>query len=248
MARRVIHAIRTSLAHPQFVVGVREMASVAPGIAAWGVMTGAAMADSGLSMVAVLMMAVIVFAGSSQLATLPLLAAGAPTWVVLATSFCVNLRFVVFSIHQRPYVMHQPRARRLFSGYLFADLNYVLFVRRFPTPARDPDEVAAQDAYWLGSGLSGWLTWTITGLAGVALAASIPPSWGLGFAGILALFGILCSLATTTLRAAAATISVAASVAVYALPLRLNIIVAIATAVALTTFLQAGTAKREARS
>ena len=63
-------------------------------------------------------MTLLVYAGSSQLAALPLLVAGAPFWVILATGFCVNLRFVVFSLHLRPYLLYMPRWRRLLHGYL----------------------------------------------------------------------------------------------------------------------------------
>ena len=59
-------------------------------------------------------------------------------WVILATAACVNLRFIVFSAHLRPYVAHQRLARRLLNGYLFADMNYVMFIKRFPRPAVDP--------------------------------------------------------------------------------------------------------------
>src|ERR1700712_252921 len=123
------------LRHPEFKVGFREMAAVGPGIAAWGVMTGVAMVKSGISLTAALFMSVFVFAGSSQLAALPLFAAAAPMWVILATAFCVNLRFIVFSVHLRPYVMPLPLAMRMAKGYLFADLNYVLFTQRFPVAA-----------------------------------------------------------------------------------------------------------------
>jgi predicted branched-subunit amino acid permease len=218
--------------HPEFMVGVREMAAVGPGIAAWGVMTGVAMVKSGLSLGAVLFMAVFVFAGSSQLAALPLFAAGAPMWVILATAFCVNLRFIVFSVHLRPYVMHLPFLHRLMKAYLFADLNYVLFIKRFPEPSTNPGGRSARDAYWTGSGVTGWLIWVISSIVGVALAASVPTAWGLGFAGTLALLGLMCSLATSTLRMVAAGVAGAAAVAAYALPLKLNILVAIAAAVA----------------
>ncbi len=224
------------------------MASVAPGIAAWGVMTGVAMIKSGMSLVEVTLMAVLVFAGSSQLAALPLIAAGAPMGVILATSLCVNLRFVVFSAHLRPYVLHQPRSRRLLNAYLFADLNYVLFTRRFPVPADDESGRRAQDAYWAGNGWTGWFTWVGSSFVGIALAASIPLSWGLGFAGILALLGIMCSLATDPWRAVAAAIAGVAAVAALALPLRLNILVAIAAAVAAGLLLErAGPAARWTR-
>jgi len=222
---------------------MQEMAAVGPGIAAWGVMTGVAMVKSGIGLVSVLFMSVLVFAGSSQLAALPLFAASAPMWVILATAFCVNLRFIVFSVHLRPYVMHLPLATRLVKAYLFADLNYVLFVKRFPRPADDDRGRAAQDAYWTASGVTGWLIWVVSSIAGVVLAASVPVEWGLGFAGILALLGIMCSLAVSRLRIFSAGIAGAAAVAAYALPLKLNILVAIAAAVAFGLLMESANAK-----
>ena len=50
-------------------------------------MTGVAMVQSGMSTVEALAMTLLVFAGSSQLAAIPLIAASAPVWVILATSF-----------------------------------------------------------------------------------------------------------------------------------------------------------------
>jgi predicted branched-subunit amino acid permease len=215
-----------------------DSAQVSPGIAAWGLMTGVAMVKSGLSTIEATLMALLVFAGSSQLAAMPLIAAGAPMWVILATAFCVNLRFVVFSAHIRPYVMHLPLWRRLLGGYLMADLSYVLFISRFPHPGEDDVTRQAQEAYALGNGVLNWSSWVGMGLIGIALANSVPPSWGLGFAGILALVGILCSLATTRLRLVSSGVAGAAAVAAFALPLKLNILVAIASAVALCLLLE----------
>jgi predicted branched-subunit amino acid permease len=214
------------------------MAGVAPGIAAWGLMTGVAMVKSGMSTIEALLMGLIVFAGSSQLAAIPLLLAGAPMWIILATAFCVNLRFVVFSAHMRSYVMHLPRWQRMVTGYLTADLTYVLFVKRFPKPAPDVAGRAAQMAYLAGNGGINWFSWTSSSVVGVVLANFIPTEWGLGFAGILALVGMLCSLASSRLRWVSAGIAGAAGVAAFALPLKLNILVAIAVAVALCLLLE----------
>ena len=183
-------------------------------------------------------MGLTVFAGSSQLAAMPLIAAGAPMWVILATAFCVNLRFVVFSAHLRPYIMHQPLWRRMLSGYLTADLSYVLFTRRYPQPSSDPVVRQAQEAYWAGNSAVNWACWTFPGLLGIVLANAVPPAWGLSFAGILALLGVLCSLITDRLRAVSAAVAGAAAVAVFALPLKLNILVAIAAAVAACMLLE----------
>jgi predicted branched-subunit amino acid permease len=217
---------------------MRDMSSVAPGIASWGLMTGVAMVKSGLSLPEALLMGLTVFAGSSQLAAMPLIAAGAPMWVILATAFCVNLRFVVFSAHLRPYVMHLPLWRRMLSGYMTADLSYVMFTRRYPQPSSDPTVRLAQEAYWAGNSTVNWASWTFPGLLGIVLANAIPPAWGLGFAGILALLGVLCSLITDKLRAVSAGVAGAAAVAAFALPLKLNILVAIAAAVAVCMMLE----------
>ena len=72
----------------------------------------------------------------------------------------------------------------------------------------------------------------------MALANFIPTTWGLGFAGILCLVGILCSLASSRLRIMSAGVAGVAAVAAYTLPLKLNIVVAIAAAVLLCLWLE----------
>ena len=230
--------LRTLCRHPEFRRGFTDMAAIAPGIAAWGLMTGVAMVKSGLGTVEALLMALTVFAGSAQLAAIPLMLAGAPVWVILATAFCVNLRFVVFSAHMRPFVMHLPMRRRLLAGYLTGDLTYVLFIQRHPEPAPDAAGRVAQVAYLMGNGSINWFSWTSSSLLGVALAHWIPTHWGLGFAGILALVGLACSLANSRLRGVAAGVAACAGVAAFALPLKLNILVAIAAAVSLCLLLE----------
>jgi predicted branched-subunit amino acid permease len=224
--------------HPEFRRGFRDMLSITPGVAAWGLMTGVAMAEMGMGMVEALLMVFVVFAGSAQLAATPLLLAGAPMWVILATACCVNLRFVVFSAHMRPHVMHLPRWQRLLIGYLTGDLSYVMFVQRYTQAATDDSGRTAQIAYLLGNVICNWACWMVASVLGVVLAEFIPASWGLGFAGILALVAMLFSLASSRLRWVSAAAAAAVGVAAFALPFKLNILVAIASAVALCLVLK----------
>lgn len=214
------------------------MTPLALGLAAWGLMTGVAMVQSGMSVFEAVAMTLLVYAGSSQLAAIPLLVAGAPAWVILATGFCVNLRFVVFSLHLRPYLMHLPRWRRLVNGYLTADLSYVLFTTRYPRPAEDPAGKASQEAFLAGGYCVTWSTWMGMSLLGVALANFIPLAWGLGFAGVLSLVAILCSMSTSRLRMLAMAIAGATAVAAYNLPFKLNIVVGIGVAVLMCFWLE----------
>jgi len=226
--------------HPAFREGLRDMAPVALGIGAWGLMTGVAMVKSGMSVLESVLMTLLVYAGSSQLAAIPLIVAGAPFWVVLATGFCVNLRFVVFSLHLRPYLMHMPRWRRITHGYLTADMSYAMFTGRFPEPASTDDQRANQEAYLTGGYFVTWVAWMGMSLLGVALGNLVPQSWGLGFAGVLSLVGILCSMASSRLRVLAALIAGATAVVAFSLPLKLNIVVAIGVAVLLCFWIEKG--------
>jgi predicted branched-subunit amino acid permease len=215
-------------ARDEFSQGVRDIVGPSLGISAWALVTGVAMIKSGLSVPLAALMSLTVYAGSAQLSALPLLAAGAPLWVLWATAFCVNLRFVIFSAHWRKYFGHLPRGRRLVLAYLATDLNYVLFLRRFPEPKPAPEQVP----YFLGSAAWSWLSWQIPGLLGIALADRVPTEWGLGFAGVLALLGLVYSTLSGRKSWVAAGVAACAAVAAFALPLRLNIVVAIAAGVA----------------
>jgi predicted branched-subunit amino acid permease len=230
--------LRENYQHPAFKEAARNMAPLATGIAAWGLMTGVAMVKSGMSAFEALAMTFLVYAGSSQLAAIPLIVAGAPAWVILATGFCVNLRFVVFSLHLRPYMMHMPRWRRMLNGYLTADMSYAMFTRRFPRPGRTEADLREQEAFLSGNYFVTWGSWMLSGVVGIVLGNLIPTSWGLGFAGVLCLIGILCSLANTPLRRLSAVLAGAAAVAAYSLPLKLNIVAAIAVAVLVSFVLE----------
>jgi predicted branched-subunit amino acid permease len=221
-------AVKAVWREPAFALGARDMAGISLGIAAWGLVTGVTMVNSGLGVPLSLLMSFLVFAGSAQLAAIPLLAAGAPVWVVWATAACVNLRFVIFSAQWRPYFGHLPLRQRLGLGYFCADLNFVAFMKRFPAPRPAPEQVP----YFLGGVATNWTSWQASSVAGIVLADRVPTHWGLGFAGTLALLGLTYSLLTDRSTWIAAAVAAGAAVAAFALPFKLNIVVAIAAAVA----------------
>lgn len=204
------------------------MLPMLPGIAAWGLVTGVAMVKSGLGVGLSLLMSALVYAGSSQLAALPLITSHAPLWVIWLTAFAVNLRFVIYSAQWRWYFGHLPRWQRLLLGYLGADMNYAVFLRRWPEPHPQPGQIP----YYLGGTLVIWGGWQVPSVLGIALADRIPPQWGLGFAGVLALLGMTASLLVDRATRTCGAVAALAAVAAYALPYKLHIIVAVAAAVA----------------
>jgi predicted branched-subunit amino acid permease len=213
--------------HPEFRRGAKDMVGIALGVGAWGLVTGVAMVKS-LGVAQALLMSVLVFAGTAQLAAAPLIAAGAPIWMVWATALCLNLRFVVFSAQWRVYFAQLPRGQRARMAFFCADLNFVHFMRRFPEARPAPEQVP----YFWGGVLVNAGAWHVTSLVGIALGHRVPVEWGLGFAGTLALLGMTYSMLADRATWLPALVSGAAAVAAYALPLKLNMLLAIAAAVA----------------
>ena len=215
--------------HPEFRRGALDMAEISIGIGAWGLITGVAMAKAGLPVGLAVMMSLLVFAGSAQLAVLPLISSGAPVWVIWATAACVNLRFLILSSQWRPYLGVYPLKQRLSMSYFAADLNYVVFLQRFPNAKPQPEQVP----YFWGGVAINWVAWQGLSIAGILLAQDVPAHWGIGFAGTLALLGLTCAMVSDRGTWIAAAVAACAAVAAYALPLKLNIVVAIAAAVAM---------------
>jgi predicted branched-subunit amino acid permease len=228
---RIARVHRKALAaarRPMFRAGLRDCAPMAIGIAAWGLVAGVAMAKSGMGIPLAILMSLLVSAGSSQVAALPLIAGAAPMWVVWATVACVNLRFLVFSFQYRPYFAHLPRRRRVVLSYFMGDTIFAMFLRRYPQARREPGQV---DYFW-GAALVNYGAWQLAVITGIVAGHAIPPEWGIGFAGTMALLALTCSQLRSRSTWVAAFVAACAAVAAYALPLRLNIVVAISAAVA----------------
>ena len=227
--------IGRTVRHPAFRLAALDMAGTSLGIAAWGLVTGVAMVKSGMSVGMAVFMSLLVYAGSAQLAVIPLLTVGAPLWVIWLTASCVNLRFVIFSSMWRSYFAHLPLRERVAIGYFSGDVIYVAFMKRFPEPRPAPDQVP----YFWGAACTNWLAWQVPSIAGIFLASTVPLSWGLGFAGVLALLGVLLSLLFDRATWLATGVAATAAIAAFSLPLKLNILVALAAAVAAGLLMEA---------
>ena len=172
-------AVGAAVRHPLFRQGVADMLGPAVGVGAWGLVTGVAMVKSGMSVPMALLMSLLVYAGSAQLAVIPLLAVGAPLWVVWLTAACVNLRFVIFSSMWRGYFLPPPLRQRLTIGYFSGGVIFVAFMKRFPEPQPGP----GGGGYFWGGASVNWGAWQIASIAGSGLAQGSPQAWGRGVGG-----------------------------------------------------------------
>ena len=193
------------------------------GIGAWGLVVGVAMVKSGLTVVQASAMTLIVFAGSAQLASLPLIAAGAPTWVIFATALVVNLRFVIFSALLGPHFAHLPLRQRFVLGYISGDVTIALFLQRYPENKREPGKLS----FLKGLMVPNWFAWQIGSLAGIFLGSAVPAEWQLGFAGTLAILCIMVPLIINSAALCGVLVAAVVGVLAHGLPYKLGLLLAV---------------------
>jgi predicted branched-subunit amino acid permease len=196
-----------------------------PGIFAWGLVSGMAMMKSGLTLWQAIGMTLVVFAGSAQLAALPLIAANVPALVVFATALVVNLRFVIFAAAIGPHFAHLPWYKRVWYGYLNADITMAIFPSRFPMETAD--QPAGKVGFFTGISYPNWIAWQTGSIAGILLASQIPEDWGVGFAGTLALLAIMIPAIINVAALAGVIVAGIVAVAAAGLPYRLGLLLAV---------------------
>ncbi|EWM49663.1 azlC family protein [Bordetella holmesii 35009] len=171
-----------------FRQGVHAIAPALIATGTWGLVTGVAMVKSGLTESMAVTMTLLLYAGSAQLTSLPLIVAGAPLWLIFAAGFVVNLRFLIFGAALHPFFRHLSWPKRLGLGYFTTDMGFVLFMPRFgEASVRGTRE---QLWFFLGTISPGWVVWQVSSIIGVYLGSMVPAAWSLDFAAVLALMAI----------------------------------------------------------
>ncbi|TAL55619.1 AzlC family ABC transporter permease [Pandoraea sp.] len=211
-----------------FLAGMRVISPTAMAVFSWGLVTGIAMSKSSLTLGQAIGMSLLVYAGSAQLATLPLFAANLPLWMILLTSAMVNLRFLIFSAGLQPHFAHLPMWRRIILGFLNGDIAFVMFMRQ----GYEPGPVPGKESFYYGVTLTNWLAWQVSSILGILLASAIPNSWGLEFAGTLALIPVLVHTIVNRSTALAVVVSSVLVLLAFNLPYRLSLLLAVAAAIA----------------
>ena len=126
------------------------MSPVILGAIPFGVVYGLAAVGSGLPEWPALALSAAVFAGASQIAGVQLMGQGANIFVILLTTFIINLRFVMYSASLAPHFKDLPPAWKAPLAYLMTDQAYAFGVTRF---SKDPESGFLSSWYFLGNAL-----------------------------------------------------------------------------------------------
>lgn len=210
-----------------FFEGSQRMSRAGFAIFTWALVTGIAMAESGIGVAESVGISLLVYAGSAQLAALPLILGNFPIWTIWLTAVVVNLRFVISSAGLQPHFKEKSLWQRFVIGYLNGDLTFAFFISRYPVVIQDKSRLP----FYLGMALTNWVIWQTGSMLGIFLSGFVPEAWGLGFAGTLALIGIVLPMIESRSAGYAAATAAIVAVLAISLPYKLNLILAILSAV-----------------
>ena len=208
--------------------GMRAFLPISVGLVPWAIVTGIAMRSIGLSELESMGMSLLVFAATAQLGTLPLIASGAPLWLIFLTGLVLNLRFVIFSAAIAPAFHDHSLARRLASSYLLTDGVFAAVSEKL----RSSDDPQWRWGCYLVPSLYGWALWQVCALVGVLGAGAVPQDWSLEFMATIALMIMLVPMVRTRPMLLAALVGGLGTVLLRGMPLRLGLFVAIALGIA----------------
>jgi 4-azaleucine resistance transporter AzlC len=224
-----------------FGAGARAGLPVVLGYLSIGFAAGVVQRAAGLSVAEVMLLSLVLYAGSAQFVVASLVAAAVSPATAVITVFFVNLRHLLLASALAPYCRNFPAWQNALIGAQLTDETFVIAWGRLAGGAGGTPGVL--NARWMiGLNLSAYGAWAVANLAGALLGDRVGNIHALGFDfALAAMFGALLVLQLAgqgragrsvglAVAALAALLSVAAALA---LPGHWNILAA--TLVAATT-------------
>jgi 4-azaleucine resistance transporter AzlC len=206
----------------EFLSGARDASPILLGVIPFGMIFGALAVTSGLSTAAAQAMSSVVFAGSAQFIAAQLLGADASGFVVLMVVFIVNLRHVLYSASVAPHVDGLRPGWKFVLAYLLTDEAYAVIITHY----NNRGDARARHWYFLGAGLTLWVSWQLSTAAGIIVGAQIPRNWPLGFVLPITFIALVVPALKDGTSVAAAVIAGTLGLLAGRLPYKTGIIVA----------------------
>ncbi len=152
-----------------FTEGLRAMMPLWAGVIPFGAAYAVTARAAGLSLLDTQLMSVLVFAGGAQFSATGLIAAGAGPWTLVATTFLINVRHVLYGLalsHTTPL----GGWRRVFAAHLLTDEAFGVHVAHG----------RGRPSFLLGAGLSLFLVWNAATFVGALFAHRVPDPAAIG--------------------------------------------------------------------
>ena len=160
----------------EFWKGVLAQLPVQLGVIPFGLVFGVLGIASGLTATQTILMSSIIFGGASQIVFAQLWSYGSSPIITGGSVAIINMRHIIYSANVSFYISSLPLRWRIVLGYLLTDEAFAVSFQEFENKNR------FAHYHLLGGGLTLWVFWQISTVAGVFLGANIPPYLNLEFA------------------------------------------------------------------
>ena len=143
---------------------------------------------SGFSTITVILMSVIIYAGSAQFTTVSMLAAGSPIASIVFATFMVNSRMILMSTTVAPYFKKDSLGKGMLIGTLLTDESFALAMNKLNYTN------GKMNFSWFNTeNIISYSTWAIATMIGALLGNFIedPKKLGLDFANVAMFIGLL---------------------------------------------------------
>ncbi len=206
-----------------FWQAARDTIPMLVGAAPFGVIFGTLASTAGLPPWATVLMSLLVYGGSSQFVAVTLLASGASSLVIIATTLIVNLRHALYSATLLPHISALPKRWRALLAWFLTDETFAIVYHKV-----DSGEPLRIGPYYLGSAMAMYCNWQFWTIVGILIGRSVPgiANWGLEFAMVATFVGIVVPLLKSRAQVAAALSAGAVALLANGLPYKLGLMAA----------------------
>ena len=173
----------------EFINGAKATIPLIIGAIPFGIIFGTLAEPSGLSIFGAMAMSLFVFAGSSQFIAVGLLAAGVGPLLIVATTFVVNLRHLLYATALVDKVSHLSQAWRAVLAFGLTDESFAAVNSRY----LGRTDTAHAHWFFLGSIVAMYSNWQLCTWLGIGLGELFPDmtQWGLDFAMSVTFLGMV---------------------------------------------------------
>ena len=172
-----------------FRSGFAANLTVAASVAAYGSVLGVLASQQGLSLVQLVVMNLILFAGSSQFVLIEMWRPPLPVFEMVLAVAVINLRYMLIGASLRPLFQNSSLGQRMGFVHLAADENWAITMA-----ARRKGPVGPY--HLLGGGVCLALSWGLGTIGGLLFGAAIskPEAFALDFAFLAVFIALAASL------------------------------------------------------
>jgi 4-azaleucine resistance transporter AzlC len=155
-----------------FAGGARAALPVVLGYLGIGFAAGVVERAAGLSYAEIVLLSMVLYAGSAQFVVTSMLTLGSPAPAIVLTVFFLNVRHLLLSAALAPALRAVPAWKNLLLGLQLTDETFVVASMRTPF----------SPAWMAGLNVAAWSAWALANVAGAALSGLAGNTRALGFA------------------------------------------------------------------